>query len=354
MKKKVYIRSSGIISPQATYGENATLEIPRVHEGDRMHCIEPDYRNILDPKLIRRMSRIIRMGAAAALECMTKSGLKEPDAIITGTAYGCLEDTITFLNRMVENKEEMLTPTAFIQSTHNTVGSQIALLLKCHRYNNTFVHRGLSFEQAIQDALLLLQEEDTKNVLVGGIDELTDTSHAILRRFGLYRRDAKNTDLIPNPGKGTMAGEGAGFFLLSAEKSPQDLASLDEIRMLFNADGESDVLGWIHSVLKEHRISLNDIDLILLGKNGDEKNDRTYSALESAIEGNTKTVYFKHLCGEFPTATAFGLWMAASTISNSSIPFSGNKVFGMNSPEKVLVYNFGQNGHHSLMLLSAC
>ena len=52
-----------------------------------------------------------------------------PDAIITGTGLGCLEDTEKFLTAMVTNKEEFLTPTSFIQSTHNTVSAQIALLL---------------------------------------------------------------------------------------------------------------------------------------------------------------------------------------------------------------------------------
>ncbi len=46
-----------------------------------------------------------------------------PGAIITGTALGCLEDTVTFLTRMIELNEELLPPTAFIQSTHNTVAA---------------------------------------------------------------------------------------------------------------------------------------------------------------------------------------------------------------------------------------
>ena len=97
------------------------------------------------------MSRIIRMGVAAAMECLQEADVKKPDAIITGTAYGCLEDTGLFLAKMVENNEEMLTPTAFIQSTHNTVGAQVALMLSCHHYNNTFVHRGFSFESYISN-----------------------------------------------------------------------------------------------------------------------------------------------------------------------------------------------------------
>lgn len=34
------------------------------------------------------------------------------------------------MNALMDNREQMLNPTAFIQSTFNTVGAQLALLLK--------------------------------------------------------------------------------------------------------------------------------------------------------------------------------------------------------------------------------
>src|SRR5882724_1279182 len=213
MEIKVYIRSTANISPQKTFGESQSPDVAVEYRGNRLTCIEPDYSKLFDPKLIRRMSRIIKMGAAAATTCLQKAGVAMPDAIITGTAYGCLEDTSIFLTRMIENKEEMLTPTAFIQSTHNTVGAQIALILKCHHYNNTFVHRGFSFESALLDAMMLLNENHYTNVLAGAVDEITDNSHAILTRFGLYKqKPVSNFNLVQSNSKGTMAGEGAAFF----------------------------------------------------------------------------------------------------------------------------------------------
>ena len=354
MEKKLYIRSSGMISPQPTFGMEQPLNRLSIYDGTMMSAIEPDYKNILDKNAIRRMSRIIRMGVAASLECMTNSGIKEPDAIITGTAFGCLEDTVTFLHKMVENKEEMLTPTAFIQSTHNTIGSQIAMLLKCHGYNNTFVHRGLSFEQAVLDARLLLDEGNIKHVLVGGIDELTDTSHAILKRFGLYHREGNSAALLQHPGKGTMAGEGAGFFLLTAEESPHNVAAFDHISMIFDPENEIDIQSWIVETLHGLQVSLEDIDLFLLGNNGDLKSDQVYNTFEKSINSSEKIGYFKHLCGEYPTASAFGLWLAATTLKNGRIPFSTGSGPALGAKAKILIYNSGHYGHHSLMLLSAC
>ncbi|MES1225452.1 MAG: beta-ketoacyl synthase chain length factor, partial [Bacteroidota bacterium] len=179
----MYIRATGNISAQKTFGQVPFLTEPVAYTGARLNCIEPDYKDIIDPKMIRRMSRIIRMGVAAASACLKESGIEVPDAIITGTAYGCLQDTDVFLTKMVEQNEELLTPTAFIQSTHNTIGAQIGLLLKSNKYNNAFVHRGFSFESALLDAITFAKDQGVADVLVGAVDEITNTSHAILSRF---------------------------------------------------------------------------------------------------------------------------------------------------------------------------
>ncbi len=181
----MYIRATGNISPQKTFGHPPMDEAAVAYTGNRLACIEPDYKEFIDPKLIRRMSRIIRMGVAAAMECLKEANVKMPDAIVTGTAYGCMEDTNSFLSKMVEFNEELLTPTAFIQSTHNTIGAQIGLMLQCNNYNNAYVHRGFSFESALLDGMLLLKEKEASIVLVGAIDEIIDTSHAVLNRMGL-------------------------------------------------------------------------------------------------------------------------------------------------------------------------
>jgi 3-oxoacyl-(acyl-carrier-protein) synthase len=92
------------------------------------------------------MSKILKMGVASGTLALREAGITAPDGIITGTGYGCLEDTGTFLTKMIEGRETALNPTPFIQSTHNTIGSQIALLLQCQGYNQTYTQRAFSFE----------------------------------------------------------------------------------------------------------------------------------------------------------------------------------------------------------------
>jgi len=348
----MYIRATGNISPQKTFGQASFLTEPVAYTGNRLTCIEPDYKEIIDVKLIRRMSRIIKMGVAAAMECLRHAGVA-PDAVVTGTAYGCLQDTEVFLTRIVENKEEMLTPTAFIQSTHNTVGAQIALMLQCHQYNNTFVHRGLSFESALLDSKMLLLENPDAHILAGAVDETTDTSHTLLSRMGLYRQDpVSSPDLFATPSRGTIAGEGAAFFLLSAGPSATDIARLDAVTTFYNPGNIRETERSISSFLASQSIRISDIDLIITGRNGDEKNDRIYDQLQQSALKGPLSVNYKHLCGEYPTSTAFALWLAANSLKEGRLPTDIGVPRA--SIRRILIYNHSHNRHHSLLLVSAC
>ena len=309
---KIYIRSSACVSPQNTFNSVDFLTNIVESTGTRLKAIEPDYKEFIDPKQIRRMSHVIKMGIAAAKSCLTQADVNMPGAIITGTAFGCMADTVTFLTRIVEQEEEMLPPTAFIQSTHNTVAAQIALMLKCHNYNSTFVHKGISFESALFDAIMLLNEQETDNILVGGTEEMVDTSFTVLTRLGLYKRwPLSNLSLYNTPTNGTIGGEGAAFFLVTSEVSPNNLAQLTGLKLLYKPKSVED---GIINFLKSHELSIEDIDLIITGKNGDTKNDEIYKGLENSIFKNKALANYKHLCGEYPTSSSFALWLASNIV----------------------------------------
>jgi len=296
------------------------------------------------------------MGVAAGAACLKEANVEIPDAIVTGTAYGCLEDTGVFIAKMVEQKEELLTPTAFIQSTHNTVGAQIALMLHCHNYNNTFVHRGFSFESAVMDAIMLLKENTVSNILVGGVDEITDVSQKILSRFGLYKREPiSNENLLGSYSKGTIAGEGAAFFLLSNHPSANDYAQLDAIKTIYKPANFQDIENEVYSFLDEQSISIEDIDLVITGRNGDKSDNEVYNYLDGSVLKNKALANYKHLCGEYPTATAFALWLAASIMKAKVVPsYVKQGSIAQRNLKRILIYNHYQNIHHSLLLISAC
>lgn len=339
----IYILSTSMVSPQSSFEQ--LLSQPAVYTGDKMRCIEPDYTKYVDAKLIRRMSRIIKMGVAAAMESLQQAGLNNPDAIITGTAYGCLADTDAFLTRMVEFKEELLSPTAFIQSTHNTVAAQIALMLQCHNYNNTYVHRGASFESALLDAVSLINEGDAATVLVGAADEIIEKSHTILQRFGIYKENSNSAALLNSRTTGTMAGEGAAFFVLSSNKE-HAIARLDAFASFYKP--ALTVKEVVQEFLTANNLPANDADLVVVGNNGDVKTDTHYAEIARDLFKDNKLVGYKNYCGEYPTSSAFALWMAVKMIERG-------KAAGIEgAPKKILIYNNYKLKYPTLYLVSAC
>ena len=114
---------------------------------------------IPDAGVRRRMSRMIKSAVTTAVECMgAVEEIDSLDAIITATGWGCLADSERFLRNIIVDKEQLLNPTPFIQSTFNTVGGQIALLRHNHCYNVTYVNRSHSFEDALLDAMMRIAE----------------------------------------------------------------------------------------------------------------------------------------------------------------------------------------------------
>ena len=134
--------------------------------------VSPDYKQYIAPASLRRLSPVLRMATAAAKECQAEI-TEEIDAICVGTALGCLVDTEKFLVTIHTSTSETLSPTAFIQSTHNTIAGQISLELKNHSYNMTHTQNNLSFEVALIDAIMCCKEGKA-NVLLGAADEAID------------------------------------------------------------------------------------------------------------------------------------------------------------------------------------
>lgn len=343
--KSIYVLSASAVSPQMSYEQ--MLQQPAVYLGEKMNCIEPDYTKYIDAKLIRRMSRIIKMGMAASMDCLADAGIQMPDAIITGTAYGCLADTEAFLSRMVEFNETLLSPTAFIQSTHNTVAAQIALQLKCHNYNNTYVHSGASFESALMDSISLINEGEAENVLTGAADEIIEKSHAIISRFGKYKTDGNSTTLFEDGTKGTMAGEGAAFFVLTGTNTTNKaIARLDDMATFSTTEKNSTEI--ISSFLTKNNVAAKEIDLVLMGISGDKETDAHYETVRQEVFGENKILGFKNYCGEYPTASAFALWMAVKTLQK------GKKENDPLLPNRILIYNNYKLQYPTLYLVTAC
>ncbi len=347
----MYISSASCISPQGTFAQGEFASPVRDLEENRWSCIEPDYKScITDAGMRRRMSRAVKMGVAAGLRCAELSGVK-PDAVITATGLGCLADTEKFLNAITDDATSP-NPTPFIQSTFNTVGAQIALLTGNTGYNITYVHRGFSFESALLDVILQLGDGSADNVLVGCFDETTDTSFEIMRRMGFWKKNlASGSRLYDGRTKGTASGEGTAFFM-AGNRPPENQPSMQllGIRFFGPVDNDFSLYREVDTFLTSVGKTTSDIDLLVLGNNGDVAGDDIYRNLISKRFPNKVYCFFKNLCGEYPTASGFSVYLTFGILTTGNIP-EGVVHYG-EIPRKinnVLIYNHYQKNNHSLM-----
>ncbi len=316
---KFYINGSAGVSPFLGLGEEA-CSIPE--EGSRF-ARESDYKQVINPRQSRRMGKLLKMGVGSALVALKNAGLEKPDAVITGTGYGCLQDTEKFLGVMVENEETLLNPTAFILSTHNTVGGQIALFMGLTGYNFTYVHGAFSFENCLVDAQTFFHENPKAQVLVGGSDELTPTSLQVL----------EGLDCAPDQ----QFGEGAGFFSLSAEKTEKSYLAIEGYRVKFGTTNDESVKQMISDLLADCDKKEEEIDVVLSGTD-----------IELAFP-NAETIDFKQYTGVYPTAISGALLLAEKVLLGKASALIDKK-----GVERVLIVNTHSDEGASCMLVGKC
>lgn len=301
----IYIRHTASIHPQGNPENRPYLP-----------ACEPDYKRVItNATLRRRMSRIVKMGVACGLECIDDIASEKIHGIITATGLGCLADTEKFLNTLIENEERMLNPTPFIQSTFNTIGAQIALFRQIHAYNMTYVHRGLSFESALLDAMLKIWE-GAENILVGAMDEITESSYIIQQRLGLLKE--------------IQAGEGAQFFLLSRDASEQPLAEIRAVETFAGQQTAEEINTRIVSFLQQNGLETQDIHRLITGMN---------EPAQTVLFPKSIHLSFKDECGEYPTASAYAMWKAVKEAQQCT------------ETTNILIYNHHHSINHSLILI---
>jgi 3-oxoacyl-[acyl-carrier-protein] synthase II len=352
---KVYITGIGNISPQNTIIKGYFPDEYLEYRQEYLTSVEPNYKDYIEPLARRRMGKVIRRAIVASTMALQDAGLSMPDAIITGTGHGSIEETENFLISMLHHNESMLNPTPFIQATYNSISTQIAIHLNCKAYNSTYVHRGLSFESALMDAILLLNEGSAKNVLVGGADEITKNHYIIAKRTGALKKEIiSNSELLNSNTSGTIIGEGTVFFVLSKQKLKSTYATLTGTKSLFKDISSDEINLQIVEFLRKYNLTISNIDVFLTGICGIHEHDSVYYNAASKLFPEKTLAYYKHLCGEYFTSTGFALWLASNMIKRNSIPSSvivqGEKP---KSIRHILCYNRYNLKEHSLMLISA-
>lgn len=254
---------------------------------------ETDLDGLISQGSARRMSRILRNAVSCSLAALRDGDVDLPDAIITGTGMGCMENSEKFLIDMCRYGESCLKPSLFMQSTHNTISSQIAIALKCHGYNTTYSHNGISFESALLDAWIQMRTGQIGSALVGAYDEVSHLMRKIMKRIHPeYSR----------PEEISVA------FVLTSERSVRNLCEIMEVKLFHSVEPE-----YISKQLEPRQDKI-----LMLGLNGVALNDEPYERMVSHLRYKPDTIQYRNSSGDNYTVSAKAVYNSARLLHESN------------------------------------
>ncbi|MDR0872802.1 MAG: beta-ketoacyl synthase chain length factor [Prevotellaceae bacterium] len=340
MTNSIYINTIKQISVQQPLSDE-WFDAPVQYADNYVRAIDPDYKQYFTPNEARRLGKILKRALLVSREAMKDSGVANPDAIITGTGLGCIENTEIFLDKLVREGEELLNPTHFMQSTHNTISSLVAIDAKCHNYNTTYAHKGISFECALQDAFLQMSLPPTpstrggvKTALVGAHDEMTPAYFTLLQKGEYLGRENQ-----------VFAGETAVAMMLSTEKTENAYCKIEAVEKVYGG------------LRVKPAMTDNQPDYIMVGTNGVAENDNVYFENCAKLFSNVPLLQYKNVFGESYTAPALGVYAAALCLKKGKIPDflildTRHKTQDTRPLRNILCYNHFENKNHTFVLLS--
>ena len=306
------------------------MENPLRYSEDYVRAVDPDFKQFISAGDARRMGKLLKRALATSLSALQESGIDNPDAIITGTGFGSIENTELFLDALVREGEQLLKPTQFMQSTHNTASSLIGIHTKCHGYNSTYSQKGFSFDSALYDAWMQFRIGRIKSALVSGHDEMSPVFSGFVRKAGHVK-------------EGEICSEAAVSVLL-AENGDNAYCTLEGVKLLDTPSHDT-----LSKVLAD--MTAGGIDAVMTGMSGNSENDSWYGFLDAMLPGIPQLRY-KPLFGVNFSSSATGFYAAACCLRKGSVPAvlsaSGRAVY---CSKGILVVNVVEGRHYSFSIL---
>ncbi|WP_221393108.1 beta-ketoacyl synthase chain length factor [Dyadobacter sp. NIV53] len=348
----MFVTDLSCISPQRTFDDAFFENDIKFHAGNRYAALEPVYGSLIPAGLLRRMGKAVRMGVGAGLPLIQRR--PDLDGIILGTANGGLEDCLKFLNQIVDYEEGTLTPTNFVQSTPNAIAGNLALMSKNTGYNTTHVHKGLAFECALLDCMLLFEERKAESLLLGGVEEISEYNYNIDFLSGSFKRqNTTSENLLSSDSPGTVCGEGAAFFVVEAERSAKTIAQIKDTDQI-SYPSKEELFSKMNHFLDRNGIAAKEIDVVILGYSGDNRNDGWYDQIHQEFFLHSSVYTYKNLVGDYPSVSAFATWLAVQLLSGKPIParLLISNLSDIQNPKNILIYNHHKGVQHGFILLT--
>ena len=306
------------------------MDNPLNYSEDYVRAVDPDFKQFISAGDARRMGKLLKRALATSLSALQEGGIEDPDAIITGTGFGSIENTELFLDALVREGEQLLKPTQFMQSTHNTASSLIGIHTKCHGYNSTYSQKGFSFDSALYDAWMQFRIGRIRSALVGSHDEMSPVFSGFVRKAGHVK-------------EGEICSEAAVSILL-AESGNNAYCNLESVKLLDTPSEDT-----LSKVLAD--MTAGGIDAVMTGMSGNKENDSWYGFLDAMLPGVPQLRY-KPLFGVNFSSSATGFYAAACCLKKGSAPAvlsaSGKAV---DCSKGILVVNVVEGRHYSFSIL---
>ncbi len=348
--KRIYISAAGQISMQHPLCED-WISSPELFTDSYRTAADPDFKEYMTAAEARRLSKSLKRSLAVSVYTLRRGGIACPDAVVTGTGLGCVESTEAFLRDLCEHGEQLLKPTHFMQSTHNTYAALIAIATGAHGYNNTYSHKQISFESALWDAVLQLRAGKIAHALVGAHEGITPSYFTLLRRMGYVGC----CGMVP------CAPVNVALLLRTAEDSgargdaspaAASLCELAGMKILYRPTDEV-WHGTVDRLLADAGLTPETLDAVMTGVNGNPLNDEWY---EGRFSDKPRLCY-KPLFGESYTAAGAGLYAAAHILHLQVVPavmVQGNAFPPASGLKNILLVHAYEGGRYiSLLLLKA-
>ena len=304
-------------------------------------AINPSFKEYMAPNEVRRMSNIMKRAIVTTKKVLQETNIEHPDAIITGTSIGSLDYTEKFLDAMVANNEMTMSPTHFMQSTHNTVGATLGIYTKTHGYNSTYSHGGVSFELSLLDAWMQLQLREIDNALVTGHDEMVQSYYELLTKSGYVGQRGM-----------TPCGEVAMSMLLNTKKTPDALCEMCGVNVGCISDPD-DAINQIDKLLKDCGVSRTEVGAVVTGINGKPENDEMYDRIADNAFPSTPLLHYKHIFGENFTSPALAVYAMAHCLKRGIVPefMEYENRGGHEENNIILLLNYSNEADFSVIIL---
>ena len=202
----------------------------------------------------------------------------------------------------------------------------------------------------------------SRHAVVCGVEALIEFQEIHGHLLGWYGTEPAPLAPLAASRRGTTPGEGAAAFVLTAPGTAASrIARLVHVKSRGPLQRAPEItgageLGFLEQAVRDAG-GLDASCLVLLGANGEERLDAIYTEVAQGLRrgsGGPAVGVYRHLTGDFATASALGFELAVRAIASRSVPSDVRVVMGNPGVvDRVLLYHVSSAGYHSAIVVAA-